>query len=344
MNKEDRKLREKRILEIVVQSYILTANPVSSGYVSRKLGLSSATIRNVMADLEEIGLINHPHTSAGRIPTDKGYRFYVDSLMHLKKATDKQIRQIESEYHSKVRSLEDMLEKTTHILSEFTSCAGMAFLPKIDEKLFRHINLVPLSKKRVLVLLVAESGFVKDYIIELEYPLDVPLLNKISNFLNSKLYNMNLEEIKSYLVGKLQIERNSSYKLIEVAYKIVRLVLMRGLRDKFYFDGTSQILAYPEFRNQRKLESILKVFEEREIILNILTEDLYEDGLRVRIGSENRNFGVDALSVITAGFKMKDQAIGRLGIIGPTRIDYERVIPIVDLFSTIVTKALSYWD
>jgi len=333
--------REKKVLEIIIQAYILAAMPISSRYVSRKLGLSSATIRNVMSDLESMGLISHPHTSAGRVPTDRGYRFYVDSLMRLKTVTEREIRQIESEYHSKVKSLEDIFEKTAHILSEVTSCAGITLLQKMEQRRFRHIDLVPLSGKRILVLIVAESGLVKDCIIELGAPLNIALLEKVSNFLNKELYSMKLEDIKDSLIKRFQAERNSSHQMVEAAYEIMKGVLIEGLKEKLYFDGTSHILAYPEFRDHKKSTDVLRFFEDKATISNILSEDLLEDKLKIHIGTENKTFGLGEFSVITAGFKVKNQTAGRLGIIGPVRMDYERVIPVVELLAVTVTKVLS---
>lgn len=344
MSNADKKYRERKVLEIIVQSHVTTGAPVSSRYVSQRLDLSSATIRSIMADLEDMGLLGHPHTSAGRIPTDRGYRYYVDSLMRLQRMAEDQIRQIEHEYQSKVRSLEDVVEKTVRILSEFSGCAGITLLPGLERKCFRHVDLVQLSKKRVLVLLVAKSGFVKDYLIELESPPDEELLKKVSNFLNSEFCDMPLENIKEGLVRRLKEERDSSHFLINAAHQIIKAALMQGLKEKLYYNGTSSMLKYPEFNDGEKSRDILRFFEEKKAITSILCGDLYGDGLKVHIGWENSNYGLDDFSLITAGFRMMGQSAGRLGIIGPLRMDYDRVIPLVDLLSATVTRALSGQD
>jgi len=344
MNNINKKHRERKVLEIIVQSHITTGAPVSSRYVSHRLDLSSATIRNIMADLEDMRLLGHPHTSAGRIPTDRGYRYYVDSLMHLQKIAEAQIRQIEHEYQSKVRSLEDVVEKTVRILSEFSGCAGITLLPGLERKCFRHVDLVQLSRRRVLVLLVAKSGFVKDYIIEFESPPDKDLLKKVSTFLNSEFCDMPLEDIKEGLVRRLKAERDSSQLLINAAHQIITAALMKELKEKLYYNGTSSILKYPEFNDGEKSRNILRFFEEEKAISSILCEDLCGDGLKIHIGWENSTYGLDDFSLITAGFKMMGQSAGRLGIIGPLRMDYDRVIPLVDLLSATVTRALSGQD
>jgi len=246
MDGKNRKLREKKVLEIVVQSHISTGVPVGSRYVSQMLNLSSATIRNVMADLEDMSLISHPHTSAGRIPTDSGYRYYVDSLMLLRRLSDKEIKEIESECNSRLAYVDDVFEETTHILSRFTNCAGAALQPTEE-----------------------------------------------------------------------------------------------NMKKKVYLGGSVYILKYPEFRSYEKMANILEFFEEKESISNLLLNDLDEDGVRVHIGSENKTFGLDDLSIVTAGFKLRGRAAGRLGIIGPMRMCYDRVIPVVDAFANMVTKILS---
>jgi heat-inducible transcriptional repressor len=170
------------------------------------------------------------------------------------------------------------------------------------------------------------------------------LLERIENFLNRELRNVRLEEIKAQLVRRLQEERDSSHTIVRTAYEIFRDVLMEGVEELFYFDGASQIVAYPEFREQKKLEAILRVLEGKQALLDILSDDLNEKALKIHIGSENKHYGVNELSVITAGFKLKDESVGRLGVVGPRRIEYDRVVPVVELLSSTVTKMLSYWD
>lgn len=342
MKLKDKIQRENKVLQVIVQTYISTAMPVSSRYVSRKLDLSSATIRNIMADLEEAGLIGHPHISAGRVPTDKGYRLYVDSLMQLERLAEEQITLIESEFSTQIKSLEDVLEETAHLLSKFTNCAGMAFLPKAENRLLRRVDLIPYSRNQVLVVLVAESGAVNNYIVQLESTIEQSILGKINEFLNDKIDNITLNEIKNELVERLKLERDSSYHLVKTAYDIVKIILVNGLKERLYLDGAGQILAYPEFKDRGKLGNVVKFLEEKENLLHILAEDIDEDRLKIRIGSENKEFGDSGLSVITAGFKMKGKSGGRLGIVGPTRIDYSRIVPIVDLLSSTLTQILSY--
>lgn len=332
--------RENDVLEIIVNYYVGHASPVGSRFVSRKLGLSSATIRNVMKDLEEFGLISQPHTSAGRVPTDEGYRYYINSLMRLKKLTERQVLFIESEFRSRLRSLEELLEKTSHILSMVTHCAGITLMPKMDRGTFKHIELVPLTRNRILVLLVTASGLVKSFVFDLDYAAEETYLRKISNFLNREVYDMTLQEIREHLIKKLKEERNSSYTLISRAYELIETIYVSGLKAELYMDGASYILSQPEFREQKKMASILKFLENKTQIADILSEDMDDEILKIHIGRENISFGLDDFSIITKGYRIRNNVFGRLGVIGPTRMDYDKVIPMVDYLGEVVSKVL----
>ena len=234
----DESRRKEIVLEIIIRHYIETAEPVGSRFVARKLGLSSATIRNVMCDLEDMGFITHPHTSAGRIPTDKGYRYYIDSLMRIKSINEHLARTIADQYHEAMRSIEDVLEKTSHMMSSLTNYVGISLLPE---------------------------------------------------------------------------------------YK------------KVYLDGTSHIIEQPEFKDFHKLYSLLKCLEEKANILKLLSDDI--DGrLVVHIGKENKMSYLDDCSVVTRGYKMKGKIVGRLGVIGPKRMMYEKVIPTVEFLADTVSR------
>lgn len=233
--------RRDGVLSLIVKRYVETAEPVGSRYVSRKLGLSSATIRNVMSDLEDAGYITHPHTSAGRIPTDKGYRYYIDSIMRVRAVNDSVIRSINNEYHEAIRSIEDIMERTTHLISNLTNYVGLTCL--------------------------------------------------------------------------------ANYKTL-------------------YLDGTSHIVAQPEFHDLRKLYNIIKFLEQKREILNLLHDDLASDELRIHIGKENQLGYLNDCSIVTMGYKIKGKVSGRLGVIGPKRMVYEKVIPTVEVLAETVTGIL----
>ena len=233
--------RQEAVLELIVSHYVETAEPVGSRFVARKLGLSSATIRNVMADLEDLGLITQPHTSAGRTPTDKGYRFFIDSLMHIKNINERMARSVKDEYNQVMRSLEDVLERTSHLMSSLTNYVG------------------------------------------------VTLFNQY---------------------------------------------------HKLYLDGTSHIIEQPEFKDFKKLYIILKSLEEKRDILDLLNGDSADDSLKIHIGSENQFNYLSECSVVTRGYKVRGKPSGRLGVIGPKRMVYEKVIPAVEFLADTVSDIL----
>lgn len=234
------KKRHEEVLDIIIRHYIETAEPVGSRFVARRLGVSSATIRNVMADLEDMGFIAQPHTSAGRVPTDKGYRLYIDSLMRIRRVNEHIIRIIEDEYRQAVRSLEDVLQGASSLISKLTNYVGIALFPK---------------------------------------------------------------------------------------------------SEKLYLDGTSHILEQPEFKDFAKLYSLLRYLEEKANILNLLKSDL-DDGLTIHIGRENHLSYLNECSIVTRGYRVKGKPAGRLGVIGPKRMVYERVIPTVELLADRVSSIL----
>ncbi|MFH1995654.1 MAG: heat-inducible transcriptional repressor HrcA [Candidatus Omnitrophota bacterium] len=336
--------RENDVLHLIVANFVDTANPVGSRLISKQLGLSSATIRNVMQDLEEAGYIAQPYASAGRVPTEKGYRYYVDSLLHMKKLTEKQIQLIDSEYRTRVKSLEELLERTSHVLSLITNCAGIAIFPKIKERSFRHISLVPLSGAQILVLLVTASGYVKNFIIHTAVRMGKGELERISNFLNSEFYNMTLSEIKEYLVKKIKSERDASYRTAKEAYDVIDSVMAGGFESDLYLDGASHILSQPELKDRRKMSAILKFLENKTNVTGLFSDESGERGLRIQIGRENKVQELRDCSVISKEYTFREMSCGRVGIIGLTRMDYERVIPIVDFLSVRVSMILSEWE
>lgn len=338
--KNDAWARHEEVLGVVVNSYVDTAEPVGSRVVARKMGLSSATIRNVMQDLEEEGFIAQPHTSAGRIPTEKGYRYYIDFLMPLKKLTESQMQSIDLEYRAKMRSLNDILEKTSHIMSKITRCAGVVLLPKTERSHFRHIDLISLGRDRILVFLVMESGIAKDFIIALDYPVDGHALERIANLLNSVLRGMTLDEAKEYLAGKLRDERDSSYRLIEQAKNIIGGILISHLESRIYIDGTSHIFSQPEFSDAKRITSVMEFLEEKRSLLDVLSGDMDDTSTKVLIGHESKARDLSDLSVVTSGYRIDDALIGRLGVIGPTRMNYERIVPLVGFLAQTLTRLL----
>jgi len=241
----DTNKRREEILELIIDRYIESAEPVGSRAISRKLGLSSATIRNVMSDLEDEGYITHPHTSAGRIPTDKGYRYYITTLMHRKNINEKMVKMVEAQYEERVNNLGDVLEKTTHLISSLTNYVGVTMMPGVE---------------------------------------------------------------------------------------------------KLYLDGASHLMEQPEFQNISKLHNLFKCLEDRVSILKVLCDSPDDDRLTIHIGKENKASSLSECSIVTRGYKIKGKASGKLGVIGPKRMVYERVIPMVEYLADTLSGIIYDMD
>lgn len=332
--------RQNKVLEIIISSYVHSAIPVGSRTVSKMLGFSSATIRNIMADLEELGYITHPHTSAGRIPTDKGYRCYVGSIMRLKDINKREARRIEEKYRLKRKNIEDIIKKTADILSDVTHQTGIVLFPKFKRSVFKHIDLISTGRKKVLVVLIMSACVVKTSLIDTKEDLEKNL-DVISNLLNSDYFGLTLDEITQRLIKRLKEVRDSLYYVVKEASHIINSMLELLREDELYLGSPSCLLSQPEFEDMRSAREVLQIFENKSALSRILEDDLDRKGVVVYIGKENKNKEMQNFSILTSGYRAGDELIGRLGIIGPTRMEYQSLIPAVNYISETVTRMLS---
>lgn len=337
--------REKNILRCVVQNFVLTANPVGSRVISKKfeLGLSPATIRNVMADLESMGLIYHPHTSAGRIPTDKGYRFYVDLLMdtphltiHEKKAMDKEIG-VETETD------DEILKTASNILGKISSQLAMVSYPSINKSVLEKIQLVKLPHNVMMVILSLKSGIIRTISLEFSLELESRKLEQIQNLINERIAGLTLAEIKNTFINRFKDLKNEKTGVVRFFLNSVEKIFSEEKEtDKLHISGMGNILRSPEFKHTENIQGIIELMEDKEIILHVLdrAKDISEDEIMVSIGAENIYDKLNDYSLITASYKSGD-ANGILGMIGPRRMNYSRMIAIVGYMSKILTDVLS---
>lgn len=337
--------RRNKVLEIVVDSYISTAYPVGSFTVSKKykIGLSPATIRNIMSELEELGYITHPHTSAGRVPTDKGYRYYVDSLMELKHLTPEEKELVARQLNQDLDELGDIVRKTGRMISALTRQTSLISFPRAKKRTFRRIELIKASPTKIYAILFTVQGVVKHSIFELKQDIEEDELSRISRFLNDELSNLQLNEIKGHLLNKVLSESDTFHYLFKHAMDILSLShLLEEEAEKLLLDGTHHIIEQPEFKDSEKVKAVLKALEDEDEILNIMDEDLDEDKVRVHIGSENRYEDIRECSIVISNYKIGRENIGSIGVIGPTRMDYSRMVSVVEyigqIFSGLLTK------
>ena len=338
---KDSSIRKDKILGLIIDSYINTAEPIASRTISKKLrmSLSPATIRNVMSDLEEQSLITHPHTSAGRIPTEKGYRYYIDRLMRASLLTEEEKRLIDKEFKSKASQLNDLLDKTSKVLSSITSQAGIVVFPLLGKSPFKHIELIKLNSESVLIVLMTTVGVTKDFIVDIGEDVSETELSKISNFINKYMGKGSLSQIRKEITQKLLSERDSFIFILKKAKAIIDIMLEIIKEHKVYLDGRSYITEQPEFGSVQKIKSLLRSLEDKDFMFSMLKKAVDKDGIGVYIGSE---LGGDfsECSLITCNYCIGEESCGTLGIIGPTRMEYSKLISMVDYIASKLSGIL----
>ena len=342
MPAEDFIIRRDKILELIIDSHIITAVPIASRTISRKsrLGLSPATIRNVMSDLEELGFIMHPHTSAGRVPTEKGYRYYINRLMQAKLLTEEEKKHINKEFRIKVNDIDELLNKTSRVLSSITKQTGLVLFPLLERSVFKHIELLRLDKKRFLVVLVTESGVAEDAIIDVNEDIEDTELLRITNFINSQIGKGSLTKIRRDIMDRLLAERDSFFYILEKAKRIIDIMLDMVEENRIYLDGRIRMAEQPEFEDAKKLKNIFRMLEDESFLMSILLKNLDEDGVRVYIGSE-LNDDFKGCSFITSNYCIGDTSCGTLGVIGPSRMEYAKLVSMVSYVGKALSKVLS---
>ena len=342
MKKVDTESRQKSILNAIVESYVDTAMPVGSRAISQRFRhtISPATIRNVMADLEEIGLIMQPHTSAGRVPTDKGYRFYVDSLLEPEHLTKEEESIINKLIHQPGGDIEYIMQNASKAISIITNIAGVVLTPRLKRSIFKHIELFSVDESRILAVVVTGSGFIKNSIMDFEGHITKQELIRITEFLNSELEGVSLGEIKSYLTRKLLEERDSFYTFLKRASDILSVSGLFKADDHLYFEGTACIMSHPEFTDIKKVRLFLRACEDKRGLLNLLNEDMDQEGIKIHIGKENIDSDIQNCSVVTCNYNINGATVGAMAAIGPTRMEYGKVMSVLKYISYGLGKEL----
>lgn len=336
--------RKREILKAVISEYILTAEPVGSSAISGRYmkDVSSATVRNVMAELEELGFLGHPHTSAGRVPTDKGFRVYVDHLMQPKALHRDDKEEIRKVCTHSGQEVPDLIKDVSRILSTISHHTGLAIVSGFADTTLKHIEFVRLNGNRALVVLVSQTGIVQNKLIELEEDLKQGDLDRMAGYLNELCSGLTVSEIKGRLLEEMRKEKNLYDKLLKRALKLGKEILGKdGPETKEVFiEGQTRFFEYPEFLDIERMKEIFKAFEEKSTIIRLLDKGLKAKGVSVFIGCENGMSELKGCSLITANYGMDGNTLGSLGVIGPMRMDYSRVVPLVDFTAKLVEKML----
>lgn len=334
--------RAQHLFKLLVERYISGGHPVGSRTLARDAGmdLSPATVRNVMADLEYLGLIRAPHTSAGRIPTVRGYRLFVDTLLTVRAPSEHEVRRV----HNDISAEEDvhrLLEKTSAILSEVTRLAGVVMVPRIEHRALRHIEFLSLSEDRVLVILVINNNEIHNRIIHGERRYSQTELQQASNYLNQTLAGRDIQEVRRELLDEMSKAREEMDRVMRTALEMAQKALVPAASENDYvWAGQTNLMGISEWADLSKLRQLFEAFNEKREILQLLDQVLDAQGVQIFIGEESGYEFLEDCSMVTSTYSADGHVLGVLGIIGPTRMAYERVIPIVDLTAKVLGLTL----
>jgi len=318
--------RKVRILEAIINDYIATAEPIGSRTIAKKydLGISSATIRNEMSDLEEMGYIVQPHTSAGRVPSDKGYRLYVDKLMPRRELTDEETAYLHSVIAGNISHVESLMRETAKAISVLTNYTTIATEPTADLTSIKHIQLLPMDGGSIAIIIVTSNNSIKNHVLKLESAPDYEALTKLSFVLNDLLSKNKLSEISKIEIEGLGGGRDIPQKILDCLKQI--MVKEEGVR--IFTSGVRNILDYPEFSDIEKAKELFKTFEEQEMLITLLGNN--NENVQVVIGAENTLEQMKGCSIIKANYMYGKRHLGAIGIIGPTRMDYSQVFGVLN--------------
>lgn len=338
--------RAQTLLRVLIESYIRDGQPVGSRVLSRDSGLqlSSATIRNVMADLEEHGFVASPHTSAGRVPTDKGYRFFVNSLLRVEPLEESAIAEIRRQVDGKRESSKDLVASVSQLLSTVTKLAGVVTVPRAQRASITHVEFVPLSDNRVLTVLVFDDREVQNRIIQLERYYSPDELKRAANFLNDQFRGRTLTQVREEILRQLAETHAHMNQIMLDAIAVAQHVFEAGAADdqlEYVIKGETNLMGVAELTSVEKLRRLFEAFNEKRDFLHLLDHSLKADGVQIFIGHESGFHILDDCSVVTAPYAAGDSIVGVVGVIGPTRMAYERVIPIVDMTAKLLGAALN---
>jgi heat-inducible transcriptional repressor len=336
--------RERTVLHYVVHDFIETATPVGSRFISRKhedvLALSSASIRNVMSDLEEKGYINHPHTSAGRVPTDMGYRIYCDSLMELEQLSE-QDQEVIRQRLDLVEDSETLLRESSRLLGRISHQLSVVAPPELSSGTFERLELVHITGNRVMVIISIKSGLVRTIMMEAATEIRREILDDLGRFLNERLSGLTLLQIRENFVEIVKDVQNEETGLISLFIDSVDKLFPTGRSEPLHISGAENIIEQPEFLNPKDFRSVIELINNKEIIVHVLQKnEAKPNETRVTIGEEHGDEKLKNLSVVTAAYSLGD-VTGAVGLIGPTRMAYGRLIPLVDYVAKTISKMYS---
>jgi heat-inducible transcriptional repressor len=334
--------RARQLLRALIAQYIAEGEPVGSRTLAKNAGLdvSPATIRNVMSDLEELGLLSAPHTSAGRVPTAQGYRVFVDSLLELKPLDQPQVDALRRELPTQVPT-QDLLNGVSSLLSDVTHFVGVVTVPKREEFPFKHIDFVPLGGNRVLVILVFADNDVQNRVVVTQRTYSVSDLEQVANFLNANYAGLRMSDIRERLLREMRETTHRLHQLMVAAVDVTQAPFSENAAADMLVAGQMNLMGSQGLSNMDRLRELFEAFQRKRDLLVLLENCATAEGVRLFIGEESGFAALDSCSVITAPYGVEGRILGVLGVIGPTRMAYQRVIPVVQATAQILSGALN---
>ncbi len=335
--------RAQRFLKALIERYIRDGQPVGSRTLAKDAGLdlSPATVRNVMADLEDLGLVSSPHTSAGRIPTITGFRMFIDSLLTVQDLQEQEVERIRAEILTGGSENTDLLASVSRLLSGVTHMAGVVTVRRQERTTFRQIEFLPLSDHRVLAILVTNAGEVHNRILRTHRDFDRAELDQAANFLNKSYAGQDMESVRERVLKQLNDTREHFDQRMTQALRMAgEVVNVSDSREDFLIAGQTNLMEFADLASLEQLRKLFDAFTEKREILHLLDQFQHADGVQIFIGEESGYQLLNGCSVVTAPYQVNEKVVGVLGVIGPTRMNYERVIPVVDVTARILGAAL----
>jgi len=331
-----------RILQAVTDDYIVTAEPIGSRTVARRhdLGISPATIRNEMADLEELGYLQQPHTSAGRIPSDKGYRYYVDELMEPYCYTEEEKERVRREVRGNGQAMEELIFRAARLLADMSRYTAVVAAPRLGPAEVHYVQLVPLDPRRVLLVLVLRPGFVVNRMVTVRRPVTPEELHNLSDYLTQRLRGMTVSSLGATVFSELRDEITDPV-LAEASLELLEQALHNDQGEVAYLDGIHNILNQPEFRDVEKARELLSFLDDRELLAEMLAEYGKTSGIRVTIGAEHTRAEMRMCSVVSATYRIGSTVVGTLGVVGPTRMEYSKAVAAVGALADSLSEVLT---
>lgn len=336
--------RKKLVLKAIVDDYIESAEPVGSRTLARKhdLGVSPATIRNEMADLEMLGYLEHLHTSSGRIPSSKGYRFYVDGLIPPKPVSDEEKVLIDKWYQARVKRLDEVFQETARLISKVTKNVSFVLAPQLTQAQFRCLQFLPLDDRRVITVLMTDAGFIENKIIDMPSGAGFEDFKRMAEVINKNLIGHTLKSIEHHSLAEIRDEIADT-DLFESALEIIRRALDASKEERLYLGGTSELLTQPEFHDVEKVKATLLMLEKEELIKDLLHAHM-GDGLEVTIGQENEDSHFKDSSIITATYHLNGELLGTIAVMGPTRMEYAKAMSLLEYMNDNIKNVIKRFD